>query len=96
MQGLELFVHNCLFDILEGIQGGTKDDFLHSVQQRSDGMLDQLLEGCKLRQIYQKVRDTKDPYVLHKIINKPLFDEREVEMGGLTFVRQRDHKEAKQ
>ena len=96
VQRLESFVHQCLFDILEGIQGGTKEDFIVLLQQRSNAMLNELLQGCRLRQIYQKIRDTKDPYVLHKIIHKPLFDECEQELGNQTLVRQRDHKAEQQ
>ena len=59
-------------------------------------MLSELLPGCRLRQIYQKVRDTKDPYVLHKIINKPIFDEHEQELGTQTIVRNKDHKAEKE
>ena len=57
LHSLESCVHSCLFDILEGLQEGTKSEFAGMLQTRSNKMLSTLLPGLHLRQIYHKVRD---------------------------------------
>lgn len=57
-------------------------------------MLNLLLPGLKLRQIYHKVRDTKDKFVLQKIVRRAILGDDEVG-GTQCLVRQRDHKSDK-
>jgi len=49
MQSLESCVHSCLFDILDGLQEGTKSEFTSRLQTRSNKMLGSLLPGLELR-----------------------------------------------
>ena len=57
LHSLESCVHSCLFDILAGIQEGTKSEFADMLQTRSNKMLNSLLPGLRLRQVYHKMRD---------------------------------------
>ena len=41
-------------------------------------MLDSLLPGLYLRQIYHKVRDTRDKFVLQKIVHRAILGEDQV------------------
>ena len=47
------------------------------LQTRADKMLNSLLPGLKLRQLYHKVRDTRDKFVLQKIIRRSILDDEE-------------------
>ena len=65
-------MHSCLFDILDGLQEGTKSDFTVMLLARSNKMLHTLLPGLRLRQIYHKIRDRKDKFVLQKIVQRSI------------------------
>ena len=78
LHALESCVQSCLFDILHGLQEGTKNEFLSRLQTRSNKMLDSLLPGLYLRQIYHKVRDTRDKFVLQKIVHRAILGEDQV------------------
>ena len=78
LHSLESCVHACLFDILDGIQEGSKSDFTEMLTLRSNKMLGSLLPGLKLRQIYHKLKDTKDKFVLQKIVRRAILGEDEV------------------
>ena len=58
-------------------------------------MLDSLLPGLKLRQIYHKIKDTRDKFVLQKIVRRAILGDDEVS-GTQCLVRQRDHKTEKE
>ena len=58
-------------------------------------MLGSLLPGLKLRQIYHKIKDTRDKFVLQKIVRRAILGDDEVS-GTQCLVRQRDHKTEKE
>lgn len=95
LHSLEACVQSCMFDILHGLQEGTKAEFTTKLQVRSSKMLDSLLPGLQLRQIYHKVRDTRDKYVLQKIVHREILGE-DIASGSKCLVRQKDHKSEKE
>lgn len=56
------------------------------LQTRADKMLNSLLPGLKLRQLYHKVRDTRDKFVLQKIIRRSILDDEETN-GNYSVVK---------
>ena len=58
-------------------------------------MLNQLLPGLRLRQIYHKIRDTRDKFVLQKIVRRSILGEDEAS-GTQCLVKQKDHKSEKE
>ena len=65
------------------------------LQTRSNKMLGSLLSGLKLRQIYHKTRETKDKFILKKIVQRAILGDDDVS-GNQVIVRQRDHKSEKE
>jgi len=86
---LEKYVHECLFDILQGVQSGTREQFLTLIQSRISQMLSSLLPDCFLRQVNKLDVEKEDPYVLHKVNSTPLLPEND---DNLSLIRARDHR----
>ena len=58
-------------------------------------MLNSLLPGLRLRQVYHKMRDQRDKFVLQKIVRRAILGDDEVS-GTQCLVRQKDHKVEKE
>jgi len=64
------------------------------LETRSNKMLNSILPGLRLRQVYHKVRDQRDKFVLRKIVRRAILGDDEVS-GRHCLVRERDHKAEK-
>lgn len=72
---LEKAIHNCVFDILHGLQQGSKQDFMTLLQEKGNILLKNLLPGSFIRQIYMHTVDKTDTHVLRKVVSNPLITE---------------------
>lgn len=87
-------MHTCVFEILQDIQHGTKSDFIFLLQEKANILLNSLIKGCFLRQVYLHVVDKSDNFALKKVVSTPLIPETENPNFHyqLTMVKQRDHR----